>query len=101
MAYRPSPKQKRRLRRSVFRRDGFRCRDNCGIEVVPPPGWDGEGIPGLTLGHIIPQQMGGSWSVLNLITQCKRDNEELANQVWVGPRHHEASDPRVTGEETA
>lgn len=77
-----NPTQIRRIRRSVYKRDGFRCRD-CKREFRRPRHYDGTKIPGLTLGHVIPRHAGGNYSVGNTIAQCTKCNNELGERVWV------------------
>lgn len=82
MAKGRSPEEMRRLRRAVFPRDHFRCRD-CNRRFRRPSGWKGEGILGLTLGHVIPKSQGGRWQISNLIAQCDSCNNELDDEPWV------------------
>lgn len=82
MAAGRSTKEMRRIRRSVYRAYRFTCVD-CGTWFAPPRHWNGEGIEGLTLGHIRPKAQGGAYSVGNCVPQCKRDNEDLANRPWI------------------
>lgn len=57
---------RKRLRFSVFRRDGFRCQ-YCNRSVK-----DGAV---LTLEHIVPLSKGGSWLAENLLTACLECNQ--------------------------
>lgn len=78
--------QKFSLRLEVFVRDGFRCRD-CGRQFTPPEDYYGQGVPGLTLGHVIPKSFDGEYVAANLIAQCQECNDDLADEVWTGPRY--------------
>lgn len=79
-------KKAARLRRSVYGRDGFACRD-CGASFDHVEPYQGEPVPGLTLGHIVPKVLGGRRNVINLITQCRPCNEDLGGQIWLSPRY--------------
>lgn len=81
MASGRSASEMRRIRRSVYRAYRFTCVD-CGARFQPPRDWNGEGIEGLTLGHIRPRSQGGSYSAGNCVPQCRKDNEDLADRPW-------------------
>lgn len=70
-----------RKNKAVFERDNFTCRD-CYQQFDHPEPYQGEPIPGLTRGHIIPDSMGGTAAINNLIAQCVPCNSALGNQVW-------------------
>lgn len=71
-----------RIRYGVFVRDGFACRD-CDRQFDHPEPYKGQGIEGLTLGHIIPRSKGGRQTVSNLVAQCECCNKELGDREWV------------------
>lgn len=74
-----SPIQRKNI--AVYGRDNFTCRD-CFKEFDHPEPYNGEPIPGLTKGHIIPDAQGGPATVENLIAQCGECNQALGNNVW-------------------
>jgi 5-methylcytosine-specific restriction endonuclease McrA len=72
------------LRRSVFRRDGFRCTE-CGWQA---PLRDGEEVPRrdphqpfLTVGHRVPSCEGGPPTLANLATQCSDCNQRMGRSL--------------------
>lgn len=72
-----------RLRRVVFVRDGFTCQnEDCGRIFKVSEKWNGEHIPGLSLGHVIPKAQGGGRTISNLRAQCLSCNNKLGNKVW-------------------
>lgn len=90
----PSPKKKKprqrpgssarrslNLRRVVFVRDKFSCRDCPAVFPHPDP-YRGEPIRGLSIGHIVPRSQGGNWHEDNLIAQCIDCNRKLGAQMW-------------------
>ena len=80
----PSRNNRRRLKRTIFRRDNFTCQErSCGRVFVPPKGYDGsQPIDGLTLGHVIPRARGGAYTIDNLRAECYDCNHKRGNQVW-------------------
>lgn len=74
-------RRKRNRRINVFERDGFMCVD-CKRVFEVPVDWDGEFIEGLTMGHIVPRNDGGTFTYDNLISQCEKCNNDLADRVW-------------------
>lgn len=73
--------KRRRLRIYVYERDDFTC-VNCGTRAEPPDGWAGEWYPGLTLGHIVPDCQGGTYSRANCVAQCEICQDVTGNKVW-------------------
>lgn len=70
------------LRVEVFGRHDFACVD-CRKSFTPRTDpYCGEGVPGLTLGHIIPDSMGGLLEPRNLVAQCTECNHLLGARVW-------------------
>ena len=49
---------------AVYRRDGYRCR-YCGADDIP-----------LSVDHLVVWEVGGPWTMENLVTSCKRDNKK-------------------------
>lgn len=70
-----------RLRRVVFVRDGFTCQE-CLKKFEVSTDWNGQHVPGLTLGHVVPKSHGGPRTVANLRAQCGPCNTKLDNRVW-------------------
>ncbi|KAA8885090.1 HNH endonuclease [Nocardia colli] len=67
------------LRRRVLLRDGHRC-VICGIgsgELYPDPP---ESTAVMSIGHRIPQELGGSDDIDNLQVECKRCNEPVREE---------------------
>lgn len=70
------------IRREVFIRDHFQCQ-GCGKQFEEPEYYNGlRGIPGLTLGHVIPKMLGGKFIPVNLRAQCIPCQEKLGNRIW-------------------
>lgn len=63
-----------RLRHEVFRRDNYRCRE-CGATNKETT---------LEIDHIVPVSKGGSNSLSNLQTLCKKCNRAKHTRTWVG-----------------
>lgn len=89
-----APSRAARKRRRVFTRDDFTCRDCSQVFPHADP-YGGEGIPGLTLGHIIPRSKGGTYDDDNLIAQCLSCNQALADNVWTPKIDQEPGSPAV------
>lgn len=63
-----------RLRHEVFKRDNYRCRE-CGATNKETT---------LEIDHIVPVSKGGSNSLSNLQTLCKKCNRAKHAHTWVG-----------------
>ena len=63
-----------RLRHEVFRRDNYRCRE-CGATNKETT---------LEIDHIVPVSKGGTNSLSNLQTLCKKCNRAKHTRTWVG-----------------
>lgn len=63
-----------RLRHEVFKRDNYRCRE-CGATNKETT---------LEIDHIVPVSKGGSNSLSNLQTLCKKCNRAKHTRTWVG-----------------
>ena len=80
----PNKANRARLKLRVFTRDNFTCQEvTCGKVFEAPENFDGtQTIPGLTLGHIIPQTFGGRWTQENLKAECYDCNHSRGNSTW-------------------
>ncbi len=70
-------------RMMIYYRDNFRC-GYCGKTLR-----DHE----LTIDHIVPKSLGGTWSWENLVTSCVQCNRAKRQEIWV-PRYAEPVKPR-------
>lgn len=60
-------------RQRVYKRDNLRCR-YCGDDLRKAPDW------ALTIDHFWPHSRGGSSSLWNLVTCCRRCNKRKGNK---------------------
>lgn len=59
----------RNLRKKIYKRDGYKCL-KCGETE-----W-------LTIDHVVPLGKGGTNRENNLITLCKKCNQEKGTEIW-------------------
>lgn len=77
-----------KTRRKVYTRDGYRCLI-CGVGANEPYPRRSDSHAVLTIGHVIPEALGGSGHISNLRTECAECNEPARSDTGVPPSHSE------------
>lgn len=87
----PTAADRANLRLAIYPRDDYTCQI-CFTRFEAPVNYDGlDGIPGLTLGHIVDYRLGGPYEIPNLRAECLGCN---ARKAFMSPR---GSEPRAEG----